>query len=47
MKNTKKESIKKINLTIDGIQVSVDEGTTILLFLETFVLISLFQKRQD
>ena len=30
MKNTKIETIKQINLTIDGIQVSVDEGTTIL-----------------
>jgi NADH dehydrogenase/NADH:ubiquinone oxidoreductase subunit G len=30
MKNTKNESPKQVNLTIDGLQVSVDEGTTIL-----------------
>jgi len=30
MKNTKNESPKQVNLTIDGLQISVDEGTTIL-----------------
>jgi NADH-quinone oxidoreductase subunit G/[NiFe] hydrogenase diaphorase moiety small subunit/NADP-reducing hydrogenase subunit HndD len=30
MKNTKKDIKPQVNLTIDGIQVSVDEGTTIL-----------------